>query len=150
VSSITCPSCGTVTYLGAVRRHAEEFCRTCDYPLFWARDAARLAGGDAVSEGAGLRRLPGTAGRVTMASVSCWSCDEPNLALARVCVRCGVDLSGPPPERPAPIPTVTFPVFEPEPEPEPDLEPPARSDLAYWLTLAGIAALLVIFALLAS
>jgi hypothetical protein len=147
VSSITCPSCGTVTYLGAVRRHAEEFCRTCDYPLFWARDAAKLAGGDSVSEGAGLRRLPGTAGRVTMTSVACWACDEPNLATARVCVRCGADLSGPPPEPEAPPPPPpSLPAFEPAPEPEPEPEP-ERSDLVYWLVVAALVAILVIVAL---
>jgi len=147
VSAVTCPGCGTVTYLDSLRRHAEEFCRTCDYPLFWSRDAAVLAGGDAVGEGAGLRRLPGTAGRVTLASTTCWACDEPNLALAELCVRCGVDLSGPPPEP------------EPEPEPEPDDEPwpdpepwqePEVGNLLVWLVLGILAVALIVLLLVTS
>ena len=147
-NGITCPSCGTITYLGSVRRHAEEFCRTCDYPLFWARDAAELAGADAVSEGAGLRRLPGTAGRVTVARLTCWSCAEPNLAQAILCVRCGVDLSGPPPPPPPP-PVEPEPEPEPEPEVEPEPEEEQPDELIFWLVLAAVVAVVEIALLLA-
>src|SRR5690606_25394702 len=79
----------------------------CDYPLFWARSTLVTAGGGGTDADTGLRRLPGTAGRTTVATRTCWACQEPNLLAAAVCVRCGSDLAGPP----------TVPPPPPEPEP---------------------------------
>ncbi|CAN5685215.1 hypothetical protein BH20ACT2_BH20ACT2_14510 [soil metagenome] len=90
-------------------RGADAFCPRCDYPLFWAAStaAATSASGD-LSDG--LRRLPGTAGRVTIGMISCWQCREPNPVTGAFCVRCGADLSGPPP---APAPPPPAPVVAP-------------------------------------
>lgn len=134
MAAITCPGCGTVTEVDDVRRHASEFCRTCDYPLFWAREA-QLAVGDArVSEGEGLRRLPGTAGRIAVAHLTCWSCTEPNLSSATHCVRCEVDLSGPPPVE---APFVPLP---PPPPPAPiEDQVPNDADAVNWPWLVAIA-----------
>jgi hypothetical protein len=100
---ITCPGCGTVSHFEELRRSATEFCRSCDYPLFWARSTLVAARGGGSDGDTGLRRLPGTAGRTTVATVTCWACQEPNLVAATICVRCGSDLAGPPPA-PAPEP----------------------------------------------
>ncbi len=61
---ITCPSCGTVSRLDQLRRSADEFCRVCDYPLFWARSTEFATAGVGEANGDSLRRLPGIAGRV--------------------------------------------------------------------------------------
>lgn len=105
---ITCPGCGTVSHFDEIRRAANEFCRSCDYPLFWARSNLVTAGAGEAGGDTGLRRLPGTAGRTAVATLGCWACQEPNLVTATICVRCGSDLAGPPPPPP-----------EPAPEPEP-------------------------------
>ena len=42
MAEIVCPECGQVTELPAIRRSADEFCRHCDYPLFWAPAAVPL------------------------------------------------------------------------------------------------------------
>ncbi len=111
---VTCPSCGTVSYFDELNRDANAFCRVCDYPLFWARSTTFADAGD-TGGGVGLRRLPGTAGRVTVAMLACPNCSEPNSVSANICIRCGADLHPAPPTPPPP---------EPEPEPEPVFVPP--------------------------
>jgi hypothetical protein len=138
---IVCPGCGNTTVVEHMGRDANEFCRVCDYPLFWARSSATTAA-DTGDGGAGLRRLPGTGGRVLVAGFPCPSCTEPNLVTATVCIRCGSDLH-PEPEPPPPPPTVFIP--EPEPEPEPPPPPPARS----WWPIIIATLLIVGLALLA-
>jgi hypothetical protein len=112
---VTCPTCGTVSYFDEVNRDANAFCRVCDYPLFWVRSTAFAGVGDAEG-GVGLRRLPGTAGRITVAMEACPECSEPNPVSVNICVRCGADMHPPPPPPPPPP--------EPEPEPEPVFVPP--------------------------
>jgi hypothetical protein len=109
---ITCPGCGTVSHFDELRRSATEFCRSCDYPLFWARSALVAARGGEGAADTGLRRLPGTAGRSTIATVTCWACQEPNLVAATICVRCGSDLAGPPATPPPPEPEPVVEVVE--------------------------------------
>jgi hypothetical protein len=109
---ITCPGCGTVSHFEELRRSSTEFCRSCDYPLFWARSTLVGARAGEVDGDTGLRRLPGTAGRTTVATVTCWACQEPNLVAATICVRCGSDLAGPPAPEPAPEPAPVVEVVE--------------------------------------
>src|SRR5262245_26909484 len=45
--SVTCPECGTVGVVALTRRDATDFCRNCDYPLFWT-PAQILLGSDRV------------------------------------------------------------------------------------------------------
>ncbi|MCU4186052.1 hypothetical protein K6U06_16910 [Acidiferrimicrobium sp. IK] len=127
-TDITCPTCGTVSHFEEMGRDAASFCRTCDYPLFWARSAqlaATGAGGDA-----GLRRLPGTAGRMAVATLECPACTEPNLVTAAICIRCGADLHPAPVIQapPPPEPTVTY--MPPPPPP-----PPAKRVIWPWVLL---------------
>lgn len=107
-TKVTCPACGTVSYLEELSRAAEAFCRVCDFPLFWSRGERVLGGGEGGS--AGLRRLPGTAGRVDVATIDCPVCKEPNPVARTICIRCGAEL------RPAPVPP---PVPPPPPLPPP-------------------------------
>jgi hypothetical protein len=133
---ITCPTCGTISYFEELDRNAEAFCRVCDFPLFWAR-ATRLAGADDDAGGGGLRRLPGTAGRVAIATLACPVCTEPNPITGVVCIRCGSDL------HPAP-PTVVIPPPPPPPEPEPVPLPPPRRVIWPWILLGVLAVIAVV------
>lgn len=137
----TCPACGTVSHFDELSRDASAFCRSCDYPLFWSRSAqlAAVGAGDGTT---GLRRLPGTAGRQSVATLECPSCTEPNAITATVCIRCGADMH--------PAPAVAAP--EPAPEPEPTLVEavPASARPARWPWIAlGIAALIAVIGLIA-
>ena len=115
---VTCPECGATQDVQLNRRDAVDFCQRCDFPLFWApqrptRD--RETGGETES----LRRLPGTVGRTTLASVPCPHCFELNTVSAVVCVRCEQSMhpiEPPPPPPAAPPPLPPEPVYE-EPEP---------------------------------
>src|SRR3954447_19605902 len=117
---ITCPGCGTVREIDQFRREADEFCGVCDYPLFWVRSTV-LATDNGNGAEAGLRRLPGTAGRVLTATLLCPVCTEPNLVTAAICTRCGPALHPvieepvvlPPPPPPEPEPVVVEPVTQP-------------------------------------
>lgn len=139
-TTITCPSCGTAAALDGLNRTAEEFCRKCDYPLFWAPVPATLAAmnGDEATAETTLRRLPGANGRRAVASVPCPSCSELNAPTSLVCHRCGGPM------------VLVEPEPEPEPEPEEELEPEPemieipeeRSNLWWWVAL-GIGLVLV-------
>jgi hypothetical protein len=138
---ITCPVCGTVSYFEELNRDASAFCRVCDFPLFWVR-SARLAGPDEASGDAGLRRLPGTAGRVAVATLDCPVCTEPNPVSAEICIRCGSQLHPAPPE-PAPEPTPAPPppvVYQPPPPPP----PPAKRVIWPWVLLGVLAVIAVV------
>lgn len=112
LKELTCPGCGSPTEVAIGARGADAFCPRCDYPLFWAATAT-TTGPRTGDLGEGLRRLPGTAGRVTIGMVSCWQCREQNPVTATICLRCGADLSGPPPEPPPPPPPVLAPPAPP-------------------------------------
>lgn len=113
--AITCPGCGASSMVELTRRDALDFCQRCDFPLFWARDQV-VIGEPIDSNDDALRRLPGTLGRVVIASAPCPHCNEPNLPTATLCVRCGLSLqaSAPPaPPQPRPRPMVVEPPMEP-------------------------------------
>ncbi|MFC6344237.1 hypothetical protein ACFP8W_19805, partial [Nocardioides hankookensis] len=77
---VTCPECGTVAMVALTRREADDFCKQCDYPLFWTPSKIVLDSGSTSQES--LRRLPGTAGRALVGSVPCPHCAEGNLLTA--------------------------------------------------------------------
>lgn len=138
---ITCPSCGTVSHFEEMGRDAAAFCRVCDYPLFWARGPV---GSGAAGEqgGEGLRRLPGTAGRVQLATIDCPVCTEPNPVSATICIRCGSDL------RPVPTTPVEPVVLTPAPPPPPPPPPPPAKRVIWpWIVLAVLAVAAVVILL---
>jgi hypothetical protein len=115
--TVTCPECGAVQDVLLNRREASDFCHACDFPLFWTPSQVlreRLAR----DEGESLRRLPGTVGRSTLASIPCPHCAELNTVAAQVCIRCGLSMHPvappvvayvPPPPPPAPAPVEIIP-----------------------------------------
>jgi hypothetical protein len=127
---VTCPECGQMATVDMARRQAEDFCRNCDYPLFWASSTVIAPSGE--ETGASLRRLPGTVGRAATAALLCPHCGEPNSPAAEICIRCALSLH--PVELPEPEPVVIV-VPEPEPEPEP---PPEKPFEWWWVALIGI------------
>ncbi|SDO43358.1 hypothetical protein SAMN04515671_0922 [Nakamurella panacisegetis] len=130
---VTCPECGEMATVDAARRKSEDFCRNCDFPLFWARTTVVLASGE--ETGASLRRLPGTVGRAATAAVMCPHCGEPNSPTAQTCVRCLLSMY--PVEAPPPPPVY----IAPEPEPMPV---PVGRDFPLWWILLVSACLLII------
>lgn len=136
---VTCPECGTVATIAVNRREAEDFCRRCDFPLFWTPAAIVMdtAGGPASDA---LRRLPGTAGRVTVGRLACPHCAEMNPVTETHCLRCQGDLH--PPLPPAPQAPVAL-APPPEPTPEPEKSTPWWVWAGLALTLAVLVALIV-------
>jgi hypothetical protein len=112
MEAVTCPECGTLATVAVRRRESNDFCRTCDYPLFWIPSRIQLDSDDDLGDGS-LRRLPGTVGKATVASVACPHCDEPNGVAAQLCVRCGLTM------RPVALPPAPEIVYIPAPAPEP-------------------------------
>lgn len=122
---VVCPTCNTVSHLSEVDRDAGSFCSTCDYPLFWAQRTSFATGAIDLSEGAGLRRMPGTEGWAIGERLICPECAEPNMVTEIFCVRCGADL------HPKALPPIFIPTTAP-----PDLEPaPAKVAHRNWLPL---------------
>lgn len=137
---VTCPECGEMSLVETAQRRSTDFCRRCDFPLFWARTTVIVPSGE--ETGASLRRLPGTVGRAATAAVPCPHCGEPNTPTAQTCIRCGLSMTvtmAPPP--PPPEPVYIVPVPEPEPEPE-------RSGIPWWWILAMVACVIAIGLLL--
>lgn len=138
---VACPACGTVSHFQELGRDAAAFCRVCDYPLFWARGPV-APGAVGEQGGDGLRRLPGTAGRVQLATIDCPACTEPNPVSATICIRCGSDL------RPVPTAPVEPVVAAPAPPPPPPPPPPARRVIWPWILLAVLAVAAVVVLLI--
>lgn len=137
---VTCPECGTAAMVMLNRRDASDFCATCDFPLFWTPAAVQREASMRADEDS-LRRLPGTVGRVTVASLPCPHCAEPNALSAEVCVRCGRPMRVE--ELPAPAPA---PVYVPPPPPEP--EPDKRVPWWAWALVGlGVAIIIVLIVL---
>jgi hypothetical protein len=118
MAMISCPRCGLESTYDVIRKSYDEFCRRCDYPLFWAPSVAPV--GAAVSgSDAALRRLPGASGRSLIGTKDCWNCGELNASMRTLCVRCGVSLEKPvEQEEPEPEPVVLFIPPPPTPQPE--------------------------------
>ena len=129
---VTCPECGEMATVDPGRRKSEDFCRNCDFPLFWARPTVILASGE--ETGASLRRLPGTVGRAATAALMCPHCGEPNSPVAQTCVRCLLSLH--PVEAPPP------PVYI-APEPEPLPVPVGRDFPLWWILLVSFCLLAI-------
>ena len=106
---VVCPTCNTVSHLPEVGRDSDSFCRTCDYPLFWARQTSLAPKDLGLADSRGLRRLPGTEGWAIAERIVCPECSEPNLVTETFCVRCGADL------RPRPLPPIYVPSAPPPP-----------------------------------
>jgi hypothetical protein len=140
---VTCPECGTAATIALNRRESSDFCSNCDFPLFWTPAAVLRADSMRAAEDA-LRRLPGTVGRATVASIACPHCAEPNQLSAQVCVRCGRLMQIV--EEPPPAPVYVPPPPLPEPEPEPQRPIPWW----VWLLLGLGVALLVTLTVLAA
>jgi hypothetical protein len=141
--TIVCPSCSQVAEFDAMRRASEEFCRNCDFPLFWARsEALSVATND---EDASRRRLPGAAGRLTLGSKVCPECGEMNLLDVRYCIRCNNDFDPPPP--PPPPPPAPEPVVIELPPPPPPPLPPEPDHSIWWilaLVAVGVLAMVLV------
>lgn len=135
-TEIVCPECGTAAGVALNRRDAQDFCAQCDFPLFWT-PAEVIRDGEA-GGGESLRRLPGTAGRVTVAAVPCPTCAEANPVGAQTCLRCGGPMVLPVPE-----PTVVVELPAPvEPEPE-----PRKRGIDWYWWVVGAATLVALVAL---
>ncbi len=138
---VTCPECGATQQVQVSRRDAADFCERCDFPLFWVpqRVTRDRADGGATES---LRRLPGTVGRTTLASVPCPHCAEPNTVRAVVCVRCELPmrpLAPPPPPPPVqPAPAAPPPVV---------IEPDRGTPWWVWL-IVGVFAVTVVLVVL--
>jgi hypothetical protein len=141
-TEVACPTCGTVAQLDDTNRDAQAFCRVCDYPLFWIRAAATGDGEGGLVGDQGLRRLPGTAGLVAVATLRCWNCDEHNPVTGIRCIRCGLELN------PAPVVMAPLPPPEPPPvmvpeEPPPPPKPPLIPMAWVPALIAGVLLLLL-------
>lgn len=89
---VECPNCGSLWQGNDLRPHAEWFCGTCDFPLFWARSG--VPGSSDVDSA--FARLPGTDGRDAMVSLACPTCGEQNPPVPSAnCLRCGSPLTPP-------------------------------------------------------
>jgi hypothetical protein len=140
---LTCPECGTTAQVTLNRRDSVDFCRTCDYPLFWT--PSKVFRDPSAESAESLRRLPGTVGRATVASLACPFCYEPNALSAQTCVRCGRPMH-PVEEAPAPVP-----VYVPPPAPPALPEPKAKVAWWVWVLLGlGAAALITLIVLIAT
>ena len=143
-TEVTCPTCGTISNLDDVGRDSFAFCRVCDYPLFWVRPAAHGQGTGGEAGDPGLRRLPGTVGLVTIATLRCPVCTEPNPITGNFCIRCGADLHPPPTVWIPPPPPPLAPEVYAGPPPPP--LPPPNSILA-WIPAVLVALAIVIYSL---
>lgn len=133
--TIACPECGTPSAVALSRRDADNFCPTCDYPMFWARPQDRTDGPQGGVDDA-LRRSPGASGASLLTTVACPACRELNLSTARTCVRCHADMVPPLPPEPVPAPA---------PEPvvvvQPVVHVPEPAEPFPWWWLAAMIAL---------
>ena len=117
MATLTCPGCGSQVEVEQFAKSSEEFCRTCDYPLFWATPPKEFVfDDDATNADTTLRRLPGAGGKQAVATAACPTCMELNPLDAEWCLRCSGPMRIVVEEEPEPI--VEEPEEEPEPEPE--------------------------------
>jgi hypothetical protein len=139
---VTCPECGTTAMVNLRKRESADFCRNCDYPLFWTPSQVLLTRLDVSDDS--LRRLPGTTGRAMTASVACPHCAEPNPVAAEICVRCGLSMRV---RAEAPPPPPRQPVYIPPPEPV-YVEPKKRVPWWVWVIIGVTFSALIVLAIL--
>lgn len=133
MATLSCPECATVANAEELARHADSFCTTCDYPLFWAPRAAGLLAGAGRTSDAALRRLPGVAGHTGRSVLTCPSCAEPNPTASVMCWRCEALLAPPPDPEPQILePVVLAPPVTAEPP-----QPTRRWPRWFWAALAA-------------
>lgn len=136
---VTCPECGATQQVQVSRRDAADFCERCDFPLFWVTQRVTRDRDDGATES--LRRLPGTVGRTSLASVPCPHCAEPNTVRAVVCVRCELPMhpvAAPPP-----------PPMQPPPPPPLPLEVEPERGTPWWLwVIVGVFAVTILVVVL--
>lgn len=144
---IVCPGCGATADMPKLARSSDEFCRSCDFPLFWADGNVRPPDDDEPL-GMVIRRQPGAGGRQLVAIETCPECQELNRPTAVYCQRCGAEMHPVPP----PVQPTHFepPVAPPAPTPAPALPaaatraPPAPASWwRAWLVVALLLAILV-------
>lgn len=106
--NIVCPECSTQTFIddsdGFLDGTPDEFCRNCDFPLFWAPKSAIRDEIEVTADVGGdqrgihphgdpgqppMRRLPGTEGLESSTGVPCPHCRELNDPDRVRCWRCG-------------------------------------------------------------
>jgi len=147
MATLTCPGCGSQVEVEQFAKSSEEFCRTCDYPLFWATPPKEFTfDPDASNADTTLRRLPGAGGKQAIATAACPTCMELNPLDAEWCLRCGGPM----------VIVVEDPVeeLEPEPEVEPEPEPEMFEEPDYdwrpWalLVVLGLIAVTILIFLL--
>lgn len=137
---VTCPECGSKQDVHLNRRDSVDFCQRCDFPLFWT--PSRIGRDrDLGQRSEALRRLPGTVGRSTLASIACPHCAELNTVSAITCVRCGLSMQ--PVQAPPPLVVVA-----PAPPPPVVVEPKRGVPWWVWLLLALEAAAIVVVVIL--
>jgi hypothetical protein len=139
---VTCPECGTRATVNLRRRESEDFCRNCDFPLFWTPSQVLIGHTDLSDDS--LRRLPGTTGRAMTASVACPHCAEPNPVTAVTCVRCGLSMHVPVEAPPPPPPP---PVYVPPPA-QVQVEPEKGIPWWVWVIAGVVIAAIVVLAIL--
>lgn len=102
---VQCPNCDSLWEGNDLRPHAEWFCGTCDFPLFWARSGAPGVN----DHGGAMARLPGTDGRDAILSLACPACGEMNPPVPTAnCLRCGSPLGAQVPVMVLPPPAVLY------------------------------------------
>lgn len=136
---VTCPECGATQEVHLNRRDAVDFCRRCDFPLFWTPSRV-TRDRDLGPESEALRRLPGTVGRDLLASFACPHCAELNVVAAENCIRCGLSMH---PVAPPPPPPVVV-----APPPPVVVEPERGVPWWVWLLLALATAAIVVLVVL--
>jgi len=152
VPRIACPGCGAVVDLPAMSRSSEEFCPSCDFPLFWAGGGGRHD--DEGSLALAVRRRPGTSGRQLVATETCPACQELNKPTNTYCQRCGAELHpSPPPVTPVIAePAVEAPPYSPpppRPAPTPAPAPPRAEPRPWWRGWIVVALLFLLLAAVA-
>lgn len=134
---IECPECGETKDVLMGSREAAGFCDKCDYPLFWSRQQITLGDGDRTDDTV-TRRSAGTGGRITLASVPCPHCREPNAQSAITCSRCHL---------PMVVVAKVEPVIAPPAPPAPVVVPERRTP--WWVWVVSLLTLFLIVALVA-
>lgn len=134
MSALLCPRCGTEHDAAVEGRSADDFCPSCDYPLFFAAIPAPAPAPAAEAEAPPPPPTAPTTATATTEPVPvvvpaalrpCPACTEPNDVATVFCVTCGHAVDADP-----------GPLFDPEPADFPP--PPTPSSAAFVLSLLAL------------